>query len=63
MVSGHKSVEAGARPAFNVPVDPLAYRDWLACLREVPSPALLDAYASLVVEAWTEPVVATADQE
>jgi hypothetical protein len=51
------------RSTLSVPVDPVSYRQWLMCLGEDPSPALLDAYASLLVEFWTELPVATADLE
>jgi hypothetical protein len=59
IAGGHDSVEAADRPAFNAPLDPLSYRDWLARRGEAPSPALLDAYASLGVEASAKPAGAT----
>lgn len=43
------------RGAFDsVPVDRQAYEAWAACLGKRPSAALLEAYARLTVEAWTE---------
>jgi hypothetical protein len=35
-------------------IDPQSYRDWLACLGADSSIALLDAYAGLLVESWTD---------
>jgi len=40
---------------FYVPVDSRAYWEWLECLRNNPSESLLNAYAGLLLELWTDP--------
>ena len=39
---------------ISVLVDVQAYEAWVACLRERPSPALLEAYARFSVESWSD---------
>ena len=40
---------------FCVPVDSRAYWEWPECLRNNPSESLLNAYAGLLLELWTDP--------
>jgi hypothetical protein len=46
---------------FTVPVNSRSYEQWLACLRESPSAALLEVYAGLLAETWREPPGGRAD--
>jgi hypothetical protein len=39
---------------FWVPVDAHSYWEWLECIRNNPSDALLNAYAGLLLELWTD---------
>ena len=39
---------------LTVAVNSRAYEAWLVCLQERSSPALLEAYARFIVEAWSE---------
>lgn len=52
----HESM--GARQTFDgrsfVPVDARAYWEWLECLRDNPSDSLLNVYARLLLELWTD---------
>ena len=45
---------AGDRHGLTIPVAASSYEDWLLCLGRAPEPSLLDAYASFLVEAWTD---------
>ena len=49
--SGAKRTADGG---FFVPVDPRSYQEWLECIRNNPSDALLDVYAGLLLELWTD---------
>ena len=48
----------GARRTFDgrffVPVDARSYWEWLECLHNNPSDSLLNAYAGLLLELWTD---------
>ena len=54
LAPGAVNESVAARDSFSVPVDSGPYEDWLACLGERSSVSLLDAYAGLLVEAWTD---------
>jgi hypothetical protein len=57
---GPQATEGPAGPSAThsrtgMAIDQASYREWLECLGEQPSDALLERYAALVVESWAEP--------